>query len=167
MIMLVLSWASACQKAKLSEAPEPDNKTDAARAACAELNLARDAAWTASFLHKFISCAAIQDERKQGSFDHSLRLIESMGLERLQTAMDLLLVESGAEQSPSSVYPNLSALITLMDRGVHDERGRPLAGTEDRWDTLQNSLSVVRPRPFFQFLMALEEAQALDGFITE
>ncbi len=166
-IILVLSGLSACQKAKLSKAPEPENKTEAARAACADLNLARDAAWTATFLHKFISCAAIQDERQQGSFDHSLRLIESMGLDRLQTAMDLLLIEPRMDRASSQVYPNLSAVITLMDRGVHDERGLPLAGTENRWDTLQNSLSDVRPRPSFQFLMALEDVNALDGFIVE
>jgi hypothetical protein len=166
-IILILSGMSACQKAKLSQAPVPENKSDAALAACEELNLARDAAWTATFLHKFISCAAIQNERKQGSFDHSLRLIESMGLDRLQTAMDLLLLEPRADRAHPGIYPNLSAVITLLDRGVHDERGLPLTGTEDRWNTLQNSLSAVHPRPIFQFLMALEEADALDGFISE
>jgi hypothetical protein len=166
-ILLTLSGISACHKAKLNRAPEPGNKSDAARAACAELNLARDAAWTATFLHEFIRCAAIQDERKSETFTHSLRLIESMGLERLQTAMDLLLIEPRKNVTDSGVYPNLSALITLMDRGMHDERGLPLTGTESRWDTLQNSLSAVRPRPVFQFLMALEDANALDGFLQE
>lgn len=166
-VLLILSGISACHKAKLNRAPEPENKSDAARAACAELNLARDAAWTASFLHEFIRCAAIQDAGKQETFTHSLRLIESIGLERLQTAMDLLLIEPRKNLSDTRVYPNLSALITLMDRGVHDERGLALAGTENRWETLQNSLSAVRPRPLFQFLMTLEDAEALDGFLQE
>jgi hypothetical protein len=165
--LLTLSGISACHKAKLNRAPEPENKSDAARTACAELNLARDAAWTATFLQEFIRCAAIQDETKQETFAHSLRLIESIGLERLQTAMDLLLIEPRKNLTDSRVYPNLSALITLMDRGIHDERGLPLAGTENRWDTLQASLSSVRPRPFFQFLIALEDADALDGFLQE
>ncbi|HET9235822.1 MAG TPA: hypothetical protein VFO10_01145 [Oligoflexus sp.] len=166
-ILLTLSGISACHKARLNQAPEPENKSDAARAACAELNLARDAAWTAQFLHEFVRCAAIQDERNEETFAHSLRLIESIGLDRLQTAMDLLLIEPRKNLSDARVYPNLSALITLMDRGIHDERGLALAGTESRWDTLQNTLSAMRPRPLFQFLMALEDADALDGFLQE
>jgi hypothetical protein len=169
LIGLVCLWSvfSSCQKTKLSRPPEPEHKSESARAACAELNLARDAAWTANFLHQFISCAAIQKDGQQETFAHSLKLIESMGLERLQKAMDLLLDEPQPASGQTSVHPNLSAFIALLDRGMHDEYGRILPGTEKRWDSLQHSLSAVRPRPFFQFLMALEDAQALDGFIQE
>jgi hypothetical protein len=169
LIGLVWLWSaiSACQKTKLSRAPELEHKSDSARAACAELNLARDAAWTANFLRQFISCAAIQKDGQRETFTHSLQLIDRMGLAALQRAMDLLLVEPRPVLTQSNVYPNLSALITLLDRGIHDEYGRALPDTEKRWDILQDSLSAVKPRPFFQFLMALEDADALDGFITE
>ncbi|WP_141735477.1 hypothetical protein [Oligoflexus tunisiensis] len=166
MLSLVLGLFCACQKATLSRAPEPQNKSQEALAACEDLNLARDAAWTATFLQQFVRCAAIQNNDQQESFVHTLHLIEAMGLERLQRTMDWLLMQpQGA--APNAVYPNLSALITLMDRGRHDERGLPLTGTEARWDSLQTSLSALRPRPFLEFLMALEGADALDDFIHE
>ncbi|MDQ3232475.1 MAG: hypothetical protein M3Q07_11690 [Pseudobdellovibrionaceae bacterium] len=165
-LTLSVGMVAACQKAKLPKASDPENKSRTSLVACEDLNLARDAAWTAVFLRKFISCAAIQKNDKQETFDQSLRLIDAVGPEPLQKAMDLLLLRP-ASFAEDGVYPNLSAVITLMDRGTHDERGLALTGTEDRWNTLQTSLSSVRPRPVLQFLMALEDAGALDGFVAE
>ncbi|MES2744556.1 MAG: hypothetical protein V4655_03975 [Bdellovibrionota bacterium] len=144
LFLTLLLGSMACTKKGRS----PSLDSERSGGACDQLNIARDAAWTSSFVKGFVSCLSEGSETSRQKFALSLDVLNRLGDQSLQSTLDLFQFRSGG----LDVFFGLTS--SLLDRGAADQ-------SPARWPATQAVLEDTRPFAFAQLLMELKRRDLL------
>ncbi|RZA23239.1 MAG: hypothetical protein EOP10_13300, partial [Proteobacteria bacterium] len=144
LFLTLLLGSMACTKKGRS----PSLDSERSGGACDQLNIARDAAWTSSFVKGFVSCLSEGSETSRQKFALSLDVLNRLGDQSLQSTLDLFQFRSGG----LDIFFGLTS--SLLDRGAADQ-------SPARWPATQAVLEDTRPFAFAQLLMELKRRDLL------
>lgn len=147
LMSLVLMLGSSCSKKSQSPSLDEVELSET----CKQLNLVRDASWSAGFVKNFVTCLNEGSESGQEKFSTTLDILNKLGQISLQSTLDLFRFQA----DKLDVFLGLTS--SLIDRGAD-------AGP-DRWTKTQKLLEDTKPFAFAKLLMELKRKNLLNPLL--
>ena len=158
--------AAACDNSssKKENSPWPE-KTTTATESCDGFGVLRDMALTGEYLYNMVRCGSNRTTAGGESLDNIINLVNELKPEGIQSLLDFVLQPAPAGTDNESMYPYLTVLSTVMQRGAADTKGS-LTLVDQRFGPMQSFLESLDPHRVFHLVLHWQESGALDEMLT-